>query len=380
MATVKKRMRRLTNGMAFTILIIFFAVIILWNRMIFTTPVGHASIVWHRLWAGERRSLGPMAEGLHIILPWDKFYTYDVRLQSSDQRYEVVSHDGLHLEITLSFRWRAEKDGIVDLNQSVGPNYLNTLLVPVVGSVAREVIAEHDAEKLFSVERGLVQNQIFQGVVSPNYPNGIGSHRAEDLTDSDHLINLEDVLIKRVTLPPQLRDAIEKKLEQAQKVKEYAYRAERERFESERKAIEAQGIRRFQEIVTPAISESYLRWRGIEATLKLAESNNSKVVVIGNAASGLPLILDTRTESAPAMAPRLSPDIDPGPLDPPDQSLLETGEGAVTLSKPALKRDGGDLDTGDLQTLPLVTAGQNAEGRSIGSPPLQSQGTAIDRP
>ncbi|EXJ16194.1 prohibitin family protein [Imhoffiella purpurea] len=379
MATVSKRRRRLTNGMAFAVLVMVFAVIILWNRMVFTTPVGHASIVWHRLfWGGERRSLGPMSEGLHIILPWDKFYTYDVRLQSSDQAYEVVSRDGLHLEITLTFRWRAQRAGIVELNENIGPNYLNTLLIPVVGSVAREVIARHDADKLFSVERGSVQDEIYRDIVSQNHPNGIGSHRATE-ADDDNLINLEDVLIKRVKLPPQLRAAIEQKLEQAQKVQEYAFRAKREKYESDRKAIEAQGIRRFQEIVTPAISESYLRWRGIEATLKLAESKNTKVVVIGNSANGLPLILDTRTELPAEMAsvPAAVPDVFDGKI--PDPSLPETRE-TPDPSQPVSNPDGSDLETGNPPATPTEPADRTGDIPSQKSPPTQSRGVPIEQP
>jgi hypothetical protein len=110
-------------------------------------------------------------------------------------------------------------------------------------------------------------------------------------------VALVDILIKDVRLPLAYSQAIERKLEQSQVVEEYRFRVEREALESERKRVEAEGIRAFQEIVTPAISESYLRWRGIEATLKLAQSPNSKVVVIGNSATGLPLILDTTTNS-----------------------------------------------------------------------------------
>jgi hypothetical protein len=45
-----------------------------------------------------------------------------------------------------------------------------------------------------------------------------------------------------------------------------------------------------------------LRWRGVEATLQLAQSNNSKVVIIGGGKDGLPIILgnvDTPARGAP---------------------------------------------------------------------------------
>jgi hypothetical protein len=141
-------------------------------------------------------------------------------------------------------------------------------------------------------------------------------------------------------LPLAYSQAIERKLEQAQVVEEYRFRVEREALESERKRVEALGIRSFQEIVTPAISESYLRWRGIEATLKLAQSPNSKVVVIGNSATGLPLILDTTTSGA---------------LDVP-----ATGIGAQTDAAPNtsagddMRTDQGSLEEIEPKIVPLI--------------------------
>jgi prohibitin 1 len=191
--TRKKRLRRLSNGLSFAILIAIVALVLLWDLMVHTTPVGHASVVWHRLaWTAKNSSDGPLGEGVHMTAPWDKYFTYDTRLQSYDQSYEVVSGDGLHMQITLTFRWRAIKDNIVELNTNVGPNYLETLLVPVVGSVAREVISRYDAEKLYSVERSKVQTEIYERVVDHDYPNGIGRRTMMASGDRLNMVELED--------------------------------------------------------------------------------------------------------------------------------------------------------------------------------------------
>ena len=95
--------------------------------------------------------------------------------------------------------------------------------------------------------------------------------------------------------------AINRKTEQYYISEEYVFRIQREKREFERKKIEARGVRDFQQIVSQGISDSYLRWRGIEATLQLAQSTNSKVVIIGSAKDGLPVILgnsDTPPSSA----------------------------------------------------------------------------------
>src|SRR5438132_7597629 len=102
---------------------------------------------------------------------------------------------------------------------------------------------------------------------------------------------LYDVLVTGIELPAAIVAAINRKIEQYYIAEEYKFRVEREKRESERKKIEAEGIRDFQQIVSQGISESYLRWRGIEATLQLSQSTNSKVVVIGSGKDGLPIIL-----------------------------------------------------------------------------------------
>jgi hypothetical protein len=107
----------------------------------------------------------------------------------------------------------------------------------------------------------------------------------------DELLNLLDTLVLGIVLPPTVVNAINRKVEQYYLSEEYVFRVARERKESERKKIEAEGISEFQRIVSQGISDSYLRWRGIEATVQLAQSPNSKIVVIGNSRDGMPIIL-----------------------------------------------------------------------------------------
>ncbi|MEP5728225.1 MAG: prohibitin family protein [Sulfitobacter sp.] len=355
----KRRWQRFSNGLSFGIIVAILAIIFLWDLIVHTTPVGHASVVWHRLsWDPENISQGPLDEGVHITSPWDKFYTYDVRLQTYDQVYEVVSRDGLHMELTLTFRWRAIKDNIVELNTNIGPNYLETLLIPMVGSVAREVISRHDAEKLYSVDRAKVQSEIYERMVDHDYPNGIGRRVRKG---QDNLVVLEDTLVKAIRLPNALQVAIEHKLEQAQRVEEYKFRVETEKLESARKKIEGEGIREFQEIVSPAISESYLRWRGIEATLELANSNNAKVVVIGNSETGLPLILDTTSQEA-MLPPPSGGAANQTPPFPVVLDTVQNGDGEVVTVRPNPELREGHLENGDPSGQSLFSPVEGSEG------------------
>lgn len=292
----RKVYRRFNLSVIWSILILAFLFTVFYESIVYTTPVGSASIHWRRVpMSGEENSRGPLREGIHLIMPWDIFYTYEVRLLEHMEDYQVLSSDGLHFDMTVRFRWRVLKEHVVGLNQKIGTDYLNRLLIPEIGSIAREVVAGHKATALYSEMRNELQEKIYQTVTNGTSHNHIGDRATESL-NKDEYIALQDLLITHVALPESIQAAIEAKLMESEKVQEYAFRVERERLESDRKRVEAQGIAAFQEIVTPAITESYLRWRGIEATLLLAESNNAKIVVIGNSETGLPLILDTRTE------------------------------------------------------------------------------------
>lgn len=338
-AYLMRAYRKISLGLSFIVLIMAFLIVIFWNSMVHTIPVGHSGVRWHRIFMeGTMGSTGPLAEGLQITLPWDKIYTYDLRLLSQEQSYQVLSQDGLAFQLDLNFRWHVSKDNLVHLNQTFGPNYINTLMIQEVGSITREIAAQYSVDALFTNARTNVQQKIYDRVTEITHPNGIGVRPAPG-EKSDNVVILNDILILKVMLPKRIVAAIENKLEQAQMVEEYAYRVEREALESDRKRVEAEGIRSFQEIVTPAISESYLRWRGIEATLALAQSPNSKVVVIGNSTTGLPLILDTTT----------------APLNGEPQTSTLHQELPTITQEQTFQRDQGNLNlihTGDVNNVP----------------------------
>uniref|UniRef100_A0A7S4M1Y2 Prohibitin n=1 Tax=Prymnesium polylepis TaxID=72548 RepID=A0A7S4M1Y2_9EUKA len=110
-------------------------------------------------------------------------------------------------------------------------------------------------------------------------------------------IEIEDVLLKAVTLPTQLKHSIELKAQAEQESARMQFVLSKERQEAERKAIEARGIAEFQRIVSNGISPQLLQWKGIEATEKLSESANSKVVIMGNTKASLPVLLSADTKA-----------------------------------------------------------------------------------
>ncbi len=319
---------RFSLWLTWIILIAAFVFVVFWSHVVKVTPVGSVSVYWYRFPIArsitgdskvnaiqrtaldsrpsasiiDKNSVGPLSEGAHLVWPWDEFYTYETRLRTETREYQVVSADGLHFEITLTFRWKVLDNNIVSLNQTIGEDYVERLMIPDVGAVARDVIARYPAEAMYMGKRQEIANTIYEYITDTRRSNGIGD-QSDTGEEDGNFISLKDILISNVKLPVSIREAIERKLQENQRVEEYKWRVERERLESERKVIEAEGIAKFQRIVAPQITESYLRWRGIEATLALSQSQNSKVVVIGNSETGLPLILDTTTSDQRTVEP-----------------------------------------------------------------------------
>lgn len=246
----------------------------------------------------------PYSEGLHWKWPWDRIYIYDIRLQQVSHTYDVLTNDGLAVNAEVTIRWKPIEEDLGKLHREVGPDYVDTLLIPLVGSFARQEIAGYRPDALYSPQRLAIQENIRQktkdALISRFHPE---EHRESYLL-------VEDVLIRNIELPEAVDEAIRNKVVEKQNAEAYEYRLQRERQEAERKAIEADGIRRFQETINSTISEGYLRWKGIDATLELAKSNNAKVVVVGTGGDGLPIILGgidggnvTATPARPATPP-----------------------------------------------------------------------------
>jgi regulator of protease activity HflC (stomatin/prohibitin superfamily) len=302
-------LERKRRAVLLVMLVLMFVIAALAPRIFITVPSGHGGILWLRFFGGTQTSQAALGEGLHVIMPWDHVFIYDMRVQEREQSYQVMAREGLQITVRSSFRWQLNRATLARLHKEIGPNYLNVLLVPEIGSVVRERMSQYNTEELFSSRRTEIQAEILRAVVaeSPgqasNRIGGIVDAREGFVTMSEDFVTLTDVLLKDVTLPFRVRSAVERKLEQAQITQEYSFRIEREKLESQRKQIEAQGIQAFQQTVQAGISENYLKWRGIEATLQLAQSPNSKVVIVGGGSNGLPLILNTEDTAKAPSAP-----------------------------------------------------------------------------
>ena len=281
------------------LMLVTLVAVVLFPYAAVTVPSGHVGVLWKRFGGGT--VLDPRQirdEGLHLIWPWNELFLYDLRLQSITETYNAISSDGVSLTSTMNIRFRLQRAAAPVIHQALGPNYLQLLVRPGIGSLTREVMAQYTAEQVYSTARQEIQDKIrslSQDRLSEKMMEREGDEPYR-VSLSDTVI-LYDTLVYGIELPVLVVNAINRKIEQYYISEEYKFRVDRERRESERKKIEAEGIREFQQIVSQGISDSYLRWRGIEATLQLSQSTNSKVVIIGSAKDGLPLILGNMAAS-----------------------------------------------------------------------------------
>jgi prohibitin 2 len=296
-------------------------------------------------WVGRGTVLAPSElreEGLHLIWPWDKLFLYDLRLQSATQTYNAISKDGVSVTAQISVRYQLLHNPVAVLHKFIGPNYLTSVVGPEIGSQARQVISQYTAEEVYT-SREAIQKQIRENAQKSlgDNLNKLVQPEAMEQPDPKHYddflqnaIQILDTLVLSIELPPDIVAAINRQTEQYYMIQEYKFRVEREAEESKRKQIEADGIAAFQKTVSQGISESYLRWRGIEATIALAQSPNTKIVVIGSGKDGLPIILGNDAPVSPgASAPSGANGAAAG-SPPPNTSAAPGGGAPAGTNKP----------------------------------------------
>jgi regulator of protease activity HflC (stomatin/prohibitin superfamily) len=217
--------------------------------------------------------------GINPVNPLARVVKMTVQTQEMKEVMDVPSKEGLTVQLEVSILYHLNPDKAAEVYKTVGENYESVILEPQFRSVTRGVTASYEAKALYTSEREALSIQILKEITAATEARGI---------------TVESAPLRRVGLPAGLTQSIEIKLQAEQESQRMQFVLMKEKQEADRKRIEAQGISDFQKIVVQGISDQLLRWKGIEATEKLASSQNAKVIVIGAGKDGLPLILDTK--------------------------------------------------------------------------------------
>jgi prohibitin 1 len=217
-----------------------------------------------------------LPEGIHLINPFTTSNEMSIRTQEIKESASVPSSEGLVMNLDTSLIYHLDPVKAADVYQKIGPGYETVLVEPNLRAAIREATASHSANALYTGEREMVAKQINDQMASLLGARGF---------------LVESILLRDIQLPLTLKASIESKQQAEQDALAMNFKLQKETQEAQRKRIEAQGIRDFQQIVAQGISPQLLEWKGIEATENLSKSPNTKIVVIGNSKNGLPLIL-----------------------------------------------------------------------------------------
>lgn len=245
------------------------------SQMFYVIKPGERAVIFKKFSGGlDKENI--FTPGFHIIAPWNDMIKYDVREQKAEETMDVLDKEGLSVNIDITVIFNPMHNAVGHLHENIGADYVSVMVIPNVRSSVRAVTGRFSAEEIYSTKRAEVEMSIIEATRKALAAKNI---------------DMKDLLIRSIILPEKIKDAIESKLQQQQEALAYQFRLDREKSEAERKRIEAQGISDYNRLISASLTDKILQQKGIDATLDLANSPNSKVVVIGSGKDGLPLIL-----------------------------------------------------------------------------------------
>lgn len=240
-----------------------------------TVQSGEVGVLYRRFGGGTQTEQ-VVGEGMTLVSPWDRLFIYNVRVQEVRHDMPVLTNDGLQVILHLSIRFHPERDLVALLHQKVGPDYEEKIVIPEVESVLRTTMGHFGMNEVYSADRGVLQRIIVDSLDEA----------------SQKYVRIDDVIVRAVELPPQVKQTIEDKMMQKERAATYVYRLEAEKLEAQRKEIEANGFKRYNDVLASSITPDVLRWRGLDVTRELALSPNAKTLFLGNRQNDLPILLD----------------------------------------------------------------------------------------
>ncbi len=264
-----------TQYMIISVVGIVVLLLIFGSQMFYVLKPGERAVVFKKFTGGLDKD-NVLIPGFHVIAPWNDMIRYDVKEQKAEETMDVLDKGGLSINVDVTIIFNPFYNKIGYLHENIGINFVSVMVIPNVRSAVRAVTGRYTAEEIYSTKRGEVETEIIEST-------------RKALAEKN--IEMKDLLIRSITLPEKIKAAIESKLQQQQEALAYQYRLERETSEADRLRIQARGIADYNRIISASLTDRILKQKGIDATLELANSANSKVVVIGSGDEGMPLIL-----------------------------------------------------------------------------------------
>lgn len=267
----REKVNGILRNTAITFLILIFLLIVLSKKVFIVIKSGERGVQYD-LFTGTQldRSFG---EGLHIISPLNTMYIYDMRIQKQEIDQEVISRNGLRIQVKYSVLFRPDFDSLSRLHDKVGPTYPTTVVLPTAESWTRKLVADLNPEQIFLLGRGLVEMKETDSLAK--------NLRAKNII-------MEGYMISYIKIPDSVSASIERKYCEEQLSQEYDFRLAVESKERYRKDTEALGLREFRTIsgIDP------VKWKSLDVTEKVGTSLNTKLIFMGNSSTQIPFILN----------------------------------------------------------------------------------------
>jgi prohibitin 2 len=265
-----------------TVVILGFLTLLFWWAIFVVILPGHAGVLYD-LFLGTRPAVWGR-EGLKVKLPWNRMYIYDMRLQTAKFQVFALSRKGMTVNVNVAVLFRPKLEELPLLHREIGPDYATRVVAPVAIGVVRRFLAQHDSHDLYTVDA-----EVLHAEISSTMYEQLGRHH----------VDVDDVIFERLEISKAILEAIEQKLKEEQIANAYDFRLESEKAEARRLEIKGTALNRYYLLVNSALTPSLLTWRGIEATVELAQSPNSKVVIVGSGKDQLPIILGSDISKLP---------------------------------------------------------------------------------
>jgi regulator of protease activity HflC (stomatin/prohibitin superfamily) len=228
--------------------------------------------------------------GLHFINPLMDVIPVDTRTQNytmsgihgegdvkGDDAIRVLSADGLEVTIDLTVLYRLIPADAPNMLRQTGLDYKDKIVRPISRTKIRDNAVYYDAVSLYSSKRDEFQARIYKAIEDDFKKRGL---------------LLENLLVRNITLPTSVKNAIETKINAEQEAQKMQFVLQKERQEADRKRVEAQGIADYQKIISESLTDKQLQYEQIKTMKELAQSTNSKIIVMGK--GNTPMILDAK--------------------------------------------------------------------------------------
>ncbi len=278
-----KQSKEKMEDLAVHISILFFTIAVLilvfWSSVVITIQSGEGGVLYKRFFGGTVLDK-VYGEGLHLIFPWDTMTIYNVRVQQKKHEVEVLAKGGLRVHIDLSMRYKPDYDVLAVLHASVGPDYIDKIVIPEIEATMRAAVGQFTPEELYSSKQAEMQEIVNEAI---------------ERTNRKYIV-VDDVMITKIVLPEQIQDAIQDKLTLEQQAQAKIYEIQKQELEAKRMQIEAEAIKLYHTTISSSLTKEVLKFKGIQATEEISKSQNSKVVIMGSGENQLPVILNTESK------------------------------------------------------------------------------------